>query len=358
MKRMALTCALALLAGCASSVRNPAGQRLAQGEVVASPVATAVRVGSKANLLHQGKRLKFDVWIEADSSKGRLDALGPFGTPLATVIWADSSWQAWLPGQSTLLRGTGPAVNLPVLGLKDIRPANLVAPLLGRVLPPTSKRVKTVAAGKGEVLVLPAVADPTWSLMLDASTGLPKRRQFLKAGRETEGLTFHDWKRHGKILVPGTIDRTTPDGQLLQLEQTDWSELASVPDEHLQLRLKGNVDTITLARNERGQTVYRIRAAGANGGDTTSVVISGPHGFGDAPLEDTTSTGPALEEPLDSSAAPEDLDSLEEDQETDPPMIDPSKPVNQGSETPNPPKAKESVPAATAPESPLRQRKP
>lgn len=357
MKRIALVCALALLAGCAASVRNPAGQRLAAGEVVASPVATAVRVGSKANLLHQGKRLKFEVWIEADSSKGRLDALGPFGTALATVIWADSSWKAWLPGQSTLLRGTGPAVNLPVLGLKDIRPASLVAPLLGRVLP-TSGRVKTVAAGNGQVLVLPAVPDPTWSLMMDASTGLPVRRQVLHAGRETEGLTFHDWKRHGDILVPGTIDRTTPDGQLLELEQTEWSRLASIPDEHLQLRLNGNVDTITLARNERGQMVYRIRAAGANGGDTTSVVISGPHGFGDAPLEDTAAVGSALEEPVDSSATEEESDSLEEDPETDIPMIDPVEPANQGPKLPDPPKAKDPVPAASAPESPKRARKP
>lgn len=357
MKRIALVFALALLAGCASSVRNPAGQRLAQGEVVASPVAAAVRVGSKANLLHQGKRLKFEVWIEADSSKGRLDALGPFGTPLATVIWVDSSWKAWLPGQSTLLRGTGPSVNLPVLGLKDIRPANLIAPLLGRVLP-VSGRVKTVAAGNGQVLVLPAVADPTWSLLMDASTGLPARRQVLQAGRETEGLTFHDWKRHGDILVPRTIDRTTPDGQLLELEQTDWSALPSVPDEHLQLRLNGNVDTITLARNERGQMVYRIRAAGTNGGDTTSVVISGPHGFGDAPLEDTASVGTALEESIDSAVAEEESDSLEEDPETDAPLVVPVKPLKQAPAVPSPPAAKNSAPAVTAPESSLRERKP
>lgn len=343
MKRIALSCALALLAGCASSVRNPAGQSLTKGEVVASPVATAVRVGSKANLLHQGKRLKFEVWIEADSSKGRLDALGPFGTPLATVIWADSSWKAWLPGQSTLLRGTGPSVNLPVLGLKDIRPANLVAPLLGRVLP-VSGRVKTVTAGNGQVLVLPAVADPAWSLLIDAATGLPSRRQILQAGRETEGLTFHDWKRHGDILVPGTIDRTTPDGQLLELEQSDWSQIPSVPEEHLQLRLNGTVDTITLARNERGQTVYRIRAAGANGGDTTSVVISGPHGFGEAPVDDTTSVGTASEESIDSSATEEETDSLGEDLETDAPLADPAaaRPI-----APHSQKGKEPVPAAT-----------
>lgn len=357
MKRIALACALALLAGCASSVRNPAGQRLAQGEIVASPTAAAVRVGSKANLLHQGKRLKFEVWIEADSSKGRLDALGPFGTPLATVIWADSSWKAWLPGQSTLLRGTGPSVNLPVLGLKDIRPAHLVAPLLGRVLP-SSGPVKTVPASNGQVLVLPAVANPTWSLLVDAATGLPARRQFLQAGRETEGLTFHDWKRHGDILVPGTIDRTTPDGQLLELEQTDWTALPSVPLEHLELRLSGTVDTITLTRNERGQTVYRIRAAGANGSDTTSVVLSGPHGFVDAPVEDTTLGSTIVEEPIDSSIVEEEIDSLDESTETDAPIVAPANPAKQKPDVPNPSKSKEALPATSTPQSPSRERKP
>ena len=327
MTRLAVLVAAAFLVGCASSVVNPAGQKLTQGEIVATPVATAVRVGSKANLLHQGKRFKFDVWIEADSSKGRMDALGPFGTPLATVIWSDTTWKAWLPGQSTLLRGTGRSVNLPVLGLREIRPTTLVAPLLGRVLP-TSGKVKTKQADKNTFLVLPDVPDPTWSLLIDAPSGLPKRRQILQSGRETEGLTFVDWKDHGGILIPGTIDRTTPDGQLLQLEQSEWTALPSVPAEHLELKLGGNVDTITLARNERGQAVYKIRTAGSNGGDTTSVVISGTHGFGDAPFDDSTSVSATPEDPSDTASVDEEEAGADEE-ELDLPVDTPTPPATQ-----------------------------
>jgi hypothetical protein len=318
MSRLFALC-LALLAGCASNLTSVPGQNLAKGVVQPSPVAAAVRVGAKANLLHQGKRLKFDVWIEADSTRGRLDALGPFGTPLATVIWQDSSWKAWLPGQATLLRGSGSSVNLPVLGLKEINPEALVAPLLGRVLPRTGS-VRAAAANAGLTLVLPSEHPPTWSLLIDKTTGLPQRRQTLLDGREVEGLSFHRWRKEGEILVPGTIDRTTPDGQLLQLELNDWSRIPSIPTEHLNLVLQSPIDTITLARNQRGQTVYRIRAVG-DGGDSTSVVLSGSHAMLEAPVDDPTFlTG---DDTLDQDDESEDSDSttIEEESGTEAPDL-------------------------------------
>jgi hypothetical protein len=307
---------MAFLSGCAPQLTSVSGQDLAKGLITPSPLASAVRVGSKANLLHQGKRLKFDVWIEADSSKGRLDALGPFGTPLATVIWQDSSWKAWLPGQGTLVRGTGSAINLPVLGLREVRPAALVAPLLGRTLP-TKGPVRTVSQPGTETMVLPDSANPTWSLLM-ASNGLASRRSTLLHGREIEGLTFHRWKRYGDVLVPRTIDRTTPDGQLLQLEVDEWNAIAEVPTAHLQLVFRSPVDTITLTRNARGQPVYRIKTAVANGSDSVTVLRSETRGMLDAPFletetlpedslldseadsgQDSTDVSDDLEDPLD-----------------------------------------------------------
>ena len=312
MKRASLLAA-ALLGGCAPSVTSQVGHGLANGTTLSAPTANAVRVHSKANLLHQGKRLKFDVWIEADSSQGRMDALGPFGTPLATVIWQDSSWRAWLPGQSTLLRGKGNAVNLPVLGLKDIRPSLLVAPLLGRTMSNLGP-VKAISAGTTQTLVLPATAHPGWSLLIDKATGLPSRRQTLLEGREIEGLTFHKWKRQGEILVPGILDRSTPDGQLLELDMQEWNAIASVPPEHLQLKLQGAIDTITLDHNDRGQTVYHIRTAGSNGGDSTSVVLSNPHVMSDAPLDN----GQAGEDSLLTDGEEDETDSTAVEEEVDP----------------------------------------
>ena len=301
-----------LLAGCASHVTSLAGQNLAKGVIQPAPTAQAVRVGAKANLLHQGKRLKFDVWIEADSGRGRLDALGPFGTPLATVIWEDSAWKAWMPGQSTLLRGYGNSVNLPVLGIKEINPSSLVAPLLGRVFPRRGP-IRTVDANPAQTLVLPRDSSPTWSLLVDKSTGLPQHLRTMQAGREIEGLTFDGWLKQGEILVPAIIDRTTPDGQLLQLEVGEWNSIPSIPAEHLRLVFHSPVDTITLARNERGQTVYRIRAATA-GGDSTSVILSGQQVMEAAPFED--------------AMTPED--SLDQDDESD---ITDSAALDEASET-------------------------
>lgn len=300
--RRSLPLALLLLAGCAPRLTSAPGQALAKGRITASPVAPAVRVGSKANLLHQGKRLRFEVWLEADSTRGRMDALGPFGTPLATLIWRDSSWKVWLPGQGTLVRGTGGAINLPVLGLKDVRPASLVAPLLGRTLPTTGP-VKTSARAGTETVVMPDTSDPTWSLLL-GSDGLPSRRSTLSHGREIEGLTFHHWKRYGEVLVPRTIDRTTPDGQLLELEVGEWTSLPEVPDAHLELVFHTPVDTITMARNARGQPVFRIRTAVGNGSDSATVLRSEAHGMLDAPLLE-------VEPPPEDSLA--DTDTLDQD---------------------------------------------
>lgn len=330
--------AAALLSGCAPSVISPVGQNLAKGIVATAPSANAVRVESKADILHQGKHLKFDVWIEADSSKGRLDALGPFGTPLATVIWDDSAWKAWLPGQATLLRGKGNSVNLPVLGLKDMRPSALVAPLLGRTLP-SAGPVKTTT-GEGSTLVLPATPNPTWSILLDPSTGLATRKQTLLDGRETEGLTFHDWRKEGEILIPGIIDRTTPDGQLLQLELRDWKTLQAVPPEHLELKFHSPVDTITLSRNDRGQTVYRIRAAGSNGGDTTTVVLSNQSYMVDAPLEEIDTFEPDDTTEIDSSELSDSTDEPEDATESIP------------SDSVAPSKTKQK-PAVVAPQTPI-----
>jgi len=302
----------ASLVGCAPQLTSLSGQDLLKGRITPAPFARAIRVGSKANLLHQGKRLKFDVWIEADSSKGRLDALGPFGTPLATVIWQDSTWKAWLPGQGTLVRGTGGSINLPVLGLRDVRPSSLIAPLLGRTMP-SKGPLRTISHLTTETAVMPDTADPTWSLLV-ASNGLPSRRSTLLHGREIEGITFHHWKRYGDILVPGTLDRTTPDGQLLQLEVNEWNSIAEVPAAHLQLVFHSPVDTITLTKNARGQPVYRIKTAAGNGSDSTTVLRSESHGMLEAPLLEVDS---APEDTLSDSDADSNQDTTDVGDEPD-----------------------------------------
>lgn len=338
---------------CAPTLTSAPGRKLAEnGTITAVPLANAIRVSSKANLLHQGKRLKFDVWIEADSAQGRLDALGPFGTPLATVIWKDSSWKAWLPGQGTLLRGTGNAMNLPVLGLKEIRPADLIAPLLGRVFPRVGPlRVNPVVGS--QTMILPDSPNPTWSLLIDPATGLPSRRQTLSQGREVEGLSFYRWSRQGDVLVPGTIDRTTPDGQLLQFEVQEWKTIPEVPATHLDLVFHNPVDTITLTKNARGQPVYRIRTAVGNGFDSATVLRSDIRGMAEAPLQETEL------QPIDTLSGDEtdstELDSMGLVDESDD-ELDAMAPAGMVSEPPAKPSSPPKVPVipATIPEHRLK----
>jgi hypothetical protein len=273
------------LAGCAPTLKSRQGFELLHGTVEPLPTVPAVRAECRATLLRSGKTFRFDVWIECDSTHGRLDAMGPFNTPLASVVWTDSSWTTWLPGQGTLLRGSGSTMNLPVLDLRNVSPRMLVSALLGRAMS-VKGPVRTLRPANGQVVVLPGTAseDPAWALLLDQSTGLPLRHQYLSQGKETEGIEYFDWKDRDGVLVPGKIVRTTPDGQILELVVRQWMRLDSVPKAHTALQVPSAVDTITVGLQGNGRKVFRIR--GGTGTDSTVVVLptggfSGPSDFAD-----------------------------------------------------------------------------
>jgi hypothetical protein len=146
--------------------------------------------------------------------------------------------------------------------------------------------VRTLRPANGQVVVLPGTAseDPAWALLLDQSTGLPLRHQYLSQGKETEGIEYFDWKDRDGVLVPGKIVRTTPDGQILELVVRQWMRLDSVPKAHTALQVPSAVDTITVGLQGNGRKVFRIR--GGTGTDSTVVVLptggfSGPSDFAD-----------------------------------------------------------------------------
>lgn len=300
-----LIAAAMALSGCAPALRNPQGIALAQGTLQQATTVPAVRASCRATLNRSGKTFRFDVWIECDSTHGRLDAVGPLNTPLASVVWTDSSWKTWLPGQSTLLRGTGPTMNLPVLDLRNVRPALLVAPLLGRTSDVRGP-IRTLPPTKGQVVVMPTSMEPGWALLLDGATGIPLRRQALSQGRETEGLSFYGWKDRDGVLVPGKIVRTTPDGQILDLEVRHWERLDSVPSSHTELHVPSTADTISIGMQGNGRKIFSIRASG---GDSASVVLPHPGAFG--PL-DLDSSAPTLDDSAEEPDTPDVGDSEED----------------------------------------------
>ena len=320
-KRNWLVAAAMAVSSCAPALKNPQGIALSQGSLQRSATARAVRASCRATLTRSGKTFRFDVWIECDSTHGRLDAMGPLNTPLASIVWTDSSWNTWLPGQSTLLRGTGPTMNLPVLDLRNVRPSLLVAPLLGRTSE-VNGPIQVLPPQHGQVVVLPAAADPGWSLVLDGASGMPLRRQALAQGKETEGLTFSNWKSRDGVLVPDRIVRTTSDGQILDLEVRHWERLDSIPRAHTVLHVPAAVDTISIGMQGNGRKIFRIRAFG---GDSAIVVL--PHGSVLAP-GDLESIDPTVEDSTDETDTTEVGDLGGDDTL---PSIAPAKPATKSS---------------------------
>jgi hypothetical protein len=290
----------AILTGCAPALLDPRGLALIQGTPVPPPTSVrAVRAGCHATLKRSGKTFRFDVWIESDSTSGRLEALGPFNTPLATVLWTDTSWKTWLPGQGILLRGTGSSLSLPVLDLREIQPSRLVAPLLSRstYLP---GRVRSLPPSHGEVVILPVSPEPRWSLLLNQKSGLPLRRQTLAQGRETEGIAYFNWKNRDGALVPGKIVRTTPDGQILELSLFQWERLDSIPSSHFRLLVPTGADTISITRQGNGRKVFNIHSAGAD--DSAQMMLPSFQDLGDAPEDSTGAPDDTIPDSSDEDA--------------------------------------------------------
>lgn len=249
------------LTGCGSTLKSPAGLEILRGVTPTVPTVKAARVHHQAVLVHGGKTLRFQLWTVTDSSSGRLEASGPLGISLATVLWNDSSWQASLPGQSTLLRGRERTLNLPVLNLRDISPSRIFSPFLGRSWLPDGP-YRTISAPDNQTILLPLDPSPTWTLLLDNRTGLPIRRQTLWQGTEVEAISFMKWQQHRNILVPGRLVRTTADGQRLELELKDWDALDQLPAGCLQLKVSPGTDTITVGTGENGRKFFQINQQG------------------------------------------------------------------------------------------------
>lgn len=290
------------LTSCGPALRSTAGLEMLKGITPTVPTVTAARVHHQAILVHQGKTLRFQIWSVGDSTSGRMEASGPLGIGLATVLWNDTSWEASLPGQSTLLRGKERTLNLPVLNLRDIDPSRLFTPFLGRTWIPTGS-FRAIAAPQNQTLLIPTQFSPTWSLLLDNTTGLPIRRQTLWQGKEVEAIAYMKWQEHQGILVPGRMVRTTADGQRLELELKDWSRLEQIPAGSLHLKVPQGTDTITVGTGENGRKVFQMNQPGQE-------------------------SDPSLSKPPSDSPETEPETEWDDDSSSEPPIADPQKPIS------------------------------
>lgn len=265
---LAATAPLALVA-CAPkpALRWAPGLAVAQpGSSNASlPPARTVRVETRCALRTLGRTMRFSSILVADSTRGRLEAVGPFGMNLATILWHDSTWEVWLPSQGALVRGTGDSLSLPVVGMRTIRPRELVGPYIGRPIPArTGIPLRTVGGDKELVVVMPVERTPGWTLSLDRGSGLPRRMQVLREGREAERIRFASWKEHQGVPVPDSVVRTGSEGQELTLVLDSWELQDSLPASLFAFHFDKPVDTIQVVQDGAGRPRYRIRPAGGS----------------------------------------------------------------------------------------------
>lgn len=263
----------ALLVSCApkSKARWEHGIALANQTQpkVSMPAARTVKAETRCVLKSQGRTMRFETILVADSSQGRIEAIGPFGMSLATILWQDSTWQVWLPAQGALVRGTGDSMSLPVVGLRSLRPRELVGPYLGRPLPIRSgiphRTMVPQGTSTGQVVVLPAVRTPAWSATLDRATGLTLILQLMRDQHEVERIRLGGWRDRSGTPVPDSMVRTGTEGQELTMVLTEWTPLETFPRELLSLSLPGPVDTILVVHDGAGRQQYRVRPATGSG---------------------------------------------------------------------------------------------
>lgn len=284
-----------------------ANQTQARGSM---PAARTVRAETKCVLKSQGRTMRFETILVADSSRGRIEAIGPFGMSLATILWQDSTWQVWLPAQGALVRGTGDSMSLPVVGLRSLRPKELVGPYLGRPLPIRSgiplRTMNPPGGASDQAVVLPSVRAPAWSATLDRSTGLPRILQLMRDQHEVERIRFGAWRERSGTPVPDSMVRTGTEGQELTMILTQWTPLESFPQDMMSLSLPAAVDTIVVVHDGTGRQHYRVRpAAGSSLTESAAESLLG-----------TDST--EVEEEIDDPASTEEEGDEDPEEQDDP----------------------------------------
>lgn len=285
------------------------------------PPARTVRAETRCALKSQGRTMRFETILVADSSRGRIEAIGPFGMNLATILWQDSSWQVWLPAQGALVRGTGDSLSLPVVGLRSLRPRELVGPYLGRPLPIRSgvplRTMNEKGTSSTQSVVLPAGRAPAWSATLDRATGLPRILQVLRDQHEVERIRFGGWRDRSGTPVPDSMVRTGSEGQELTMHLTSWTPLESFPSELMSLSLPGPVDTILVVHDGTGRQHYRVQPAAGSGLTESAAesLLGSDSGAVEEPVEEPADEPAGVDEGVEDGL---DDEPAEEPEESEP----------------------------------------
>jgi hypothetical protein len=175
----------AILGGCASAPRYPAGEAILKGETPRFPPAPdSLRAQLELSSLAKGRKGSVNAaFLARPWMQYKLDLYGLPGMVAAGFLWDPAQWTLVLFEREGYLQGAGERVDIAELGLRDVSVHDLFSFLWGDFFPGTP--VENAPAdgapgvpeglrnlGKGAFSY--PVQGTEWRMDLDEKTGLPR----------------------------------------------------------------------------------------------------------------------------------------------------------------------------------------
>lgn len=229
----------ALLAGCATAPRFPAGEAVLRGDAVAfPPPPDSLRAELELIAFEGGRKSSVSAALSAKPyARYKLDLFGLPGMTAGSMYWTPARWTLVLFEREAYAEGIGESVAFGPPGLRDISIHHVFSWLWGDFFPGLSgaaRKSDTGAAGSADP---PAVSPPgplraeqgvvryaaggrNWRVTLDPGTGLVR-----EALREDSAfrIRFEDYKAGGRgrldkgPAVPRKVGIFGRQGQLLEI---------------------------------------------------------------------------------------------------------------------------------------------
>jgi hypothetical protein len=183
----------AILSGCASAPRYPAGEAILKGETPRFPPAPdSLRAQLELSSLAKGRKGSVNAaFLARPWKRYKLDLYGLPGMVAAGFLWNPDEWTLVLFEREGYLQGAGERVDIAELGLRDVSVHDLFSFLWGDFFPGTWVDSAAAAggdtSGPGRAATVPGglrslgkgsfsypAPGAEWRMDLDEKTGLPR----------------------------------------------------------------------------------------------------------------------------------------------------------------------------------------
>lgn len=208
----------ALLAGCATAPRFPAGEALIRGETAAfPPPPDSLRAELEFIAFEGGRKSSASAALSAKPyARYKLDLFGLPGMTAASLYWTPARWTLVLFDRDAYAEGEGESVALGAPGMRDASIHDVFSWLWGDYFP--GAPVGSLSAEQGVVRY--AARGGNWRVTLDQGTGLVR-----EAVREDSAfrIRYDDYKAGGGgrldkgPALPRKVGIFGREGQLLEI---------------------------------------------------------------------------------------------------------------------------------------------